>query len=148
MTLKTYTDLITAFATEVGLDPAALSKTQEIVINDLAIGLNYEGSDDFGDIVYFVDLGAPAEHRKGQVYQTLLEANALWVGTGGATLGLQQDTGHVILAGRCDVEGVTPQGLAMLLDAFSDTAQFWRDYVADAVQGSAPEFAANFMLRV
>ena len=48
MSLKTYIDLIEAFAAEVGLDAQALANTQEVVIDGLPIGLSYEGNEEFG----------------------------------------------------------------------------------------------------
>ncbi len=147
MSLKTYIDLIEAFAAEVGLDAQALANTQEVVIDGLPIGLSYEGNEEFGDILYFVEVGAPAEHRQAEVHQTLLKANYLWAGTGGATLGVHPDTGQVILAGRCEVEGVTASGLALLLDALTDTARFWKGYVADELPPPALAEQPAFAIR-
>ena len=129
-TLQAYDDLIRSFATQMGLDAEALAQTQEIVISGMHIGLTFEGDDNIGDLVYFADLGTPPEARTNDVYKTLLQANHKWVGTRGATLGLQMDTGAVTLSGRIDVKAVTGESLGMLLDVFTDTATFWRDYVA------------------
>jgi len=147
MSLKTFTDLIEAFAAEVGLDAQALLASQEVVIDGLAIGLAYEGGDQFADFIYFVDLGAPPEHRKHEAYEMMLQANYLWAGTGGATLGVQPDTGHVILAGRLELEGMTAQSLAALLDVFVDTATFWKSYLADGVAAPAPQIPPFAALR-
>ena len=139
---ETYEELIKSLARHVGVDADALAKTQEIVVDSLAIGMVFEGDDDFGDVVYFSDLGAPAGPRVPEVYKVLLQANNLWAGTGGATLGLQQDTGNIILAGRMDLDGLSAEGLAQLLDAFADTALFWKKFVADELpSGDASSFA-------
>ena len=148
MSLKTYIDLIEAFAAEVGLDAQALANTQEVVIDGLPIGLSYEGNEEFGDILYFVEVGAPQDARKAQVYETLLAANYLWAGTGGATLGVHQDTKQVILAGRCEVEGITAEGLALLLDALAETAQFWKGYVAGEQPAPEMNLPPTFAMRV
>ncbi len=134
---QAYTDLIKSFANHVGLDAEALAKTEEIVIDGLKVGLQYEGDEDMGDIVYFANLGAPADHRIAEVYKTLLHANNLWAGTGGATLGLQPETGSIILAGRIDFNGVSAASLAMLLDAYADTALHWKKYIADQLEEHA-----------
>jgi hypothetical protein len=145
--LDTYNQLLTQFAQHVGLDAEELLKTQEIVIESLAIGLAFEGDEAFGDLVYFTQLGAPAESRVAEVYKTLLQANNLWAGTGGSTLGLQPDTDNVILAGRMDVAGVTPQGLSLVLDAFTDTALFWKKFVADELPASSEPPPDGLMLK-
>jgi hypothetical protein len=129
--IQKYDDLIRAFAAEVGLDADAFAKAQEVVIDGVAVGVTYEGNADFGDLVYFAQLGKPSDAREADVHRTLLYANNLWAGTGGATLGLQQETGKVVMAGRLDIGEVTPAGLAKLLGAFADTALFWQKFIAD-----------------
>ncbi|WP_048439701.1 CesT family type III secretion system chaperone [Caenimonas sp. SL110] len=132
-TANTYNELIHAFAAHVGLDGSLLAKTQELVIDDLLVGLACEGTQEMGDLLYFVNLGAPSPESAPAVYRTLLHANNMWAGTGGATLGVQADTGDVILAGRIDLNEVTAQGLAAMLDGFADTGQFWKRFVAGEV---------------
>ncbi|MES2634748.1 MAG: CesT family type III secretion system chaperone [Pseudomonadota bacterium] len=129
-TAESYDELIRAFAAHIGLDGELLAKTQEVMIDGLSVGLACEGMEGAFDLLYFVDLGAPPAERAPAVYRTLLQANNLWAGTGGATLGLQADTGAVILAGRIDLASVTPEGLAAMLDGFTDTGQFWKNVVA------------------
>ncbi|MBC7601076.1 MAG: CesT family type III secretion system chaperone [Ramlibacter sp.] len=130
---EAYDKLLRAFAAHIGLDGDALVKTQELVIDDLTVGLAYEGMDGIGDILYFANLGAPSQARAPSLYLTLLHANNMWAGTGGATLGVQADTGNVILAGRIDINEVTPEGLAAMLDGFADTSQFWKKFVAGEI---------------
>jgi hypothetical protein len=129
-----YNELLRAFAAQVGIDPDVFVETQEIVIEGFAIGLDFEGADDFGDVVYFCTLGAPAPARKAEIYKTVLEANCLWVGTAGATIGLQQETGRLLIAGRIDLQGLDALGFGHLLDAFVDTAAFWKKHIAGEAQ--------------
>ena len=145
--IQTYDALINAFALHVGMDAAALAATQEIVIEGLSVGLLYEGDASMGDIVYFTQLGTPAPQRVASVYKTMLEANNLWVGTGGCTLGIQPDTGGVVLCGRIDVVDVSAESLALLLDAFTDTALFWQKVVADTAADTAASMSpADYLL--
>lgn len=147
--IQNYNELITAFATHVGMDADTLAATQEIVIEGLSVGLLYDGDETMGDIVYFTQLGTPPAQRLTSVYKTMLEANNLWVGTGGCTLGIQAQTGGVVLCGRMDVTGVTAEGLALLLDAFTDTALFWKKIIADDApsDGAADLPPAEYLLR-
>lgn len=144
---QAYDDLMIAFAQHVGLDPEIFGRTQELLIDDVTVGLMYEGDEDMGDLLYFTQLGAPAEHRRADVHRVMLEANNLWVGTGGATLGIQPETGNVVLAGRQPVEGVTAEGLALLMDAFADTAAYWRRVIRDEVAEGDPAPPSPHMLR-
>ena len=146
--IQTYNELIIAFALHVGMDADALAATQEIVIEGLSVGLLYDGDESIGDIVYFTQLGTPAPHRIASVYKTMLEANNLWIGTGGSTLGIQADSGCVVLCGRLDVVGVTAESLALLLDAFTDTALFWQKVVTDTLPDAAIGLPpADYLLR-
>ncbi len=146
--IQTYNELIIAFALHVGMDADALAATQEIVIEGLSVGLMYDGDESIGDIVYFTQLGTPPAHRIASVYKTMLEANNLWVGTGGSTLGIQADSGCVVLCGRLDVVGVTAESLALLLDAFTDTALFWQKVVTDTLPDAAISLPpADYLLR-
>ena len=115
-------------------------------MDGLSIGLAYEGMNDLADVLYFADLGAPEPDRVFAVYQTLLEANNMWAGTGGATLGLQQDTGWVVLAGRIDFESLSPESLVNLLGMFAQTASAWKSFV-DGTHGVDDNAAPAFALR-
>ena len=146
--IQTYNELISSFALHVGLDADTLAATQEIVIEGLSVGLLYDGDETMGDIVYFTQLGTPQAHQVASVYKTMLEANNLWVGTGGCTLGIQAETGAVVLCGRLGVEGVTAEGLGLLMDAFTDTALFWQKLVTDTLPSEQAGLSpAQFMMR-
>jgi hypothetical protein len=143
--LPAYTALLRDFATHVGLDPGILAQTQEVVMAGIAIGLAHEGDEHGGDLLYFADLGAPSPPRALPVYRALLEANHFWVGTSGATLALQPDTGRVICCGSMGVTGAVGTDLAVRLDAFISTLLFWQQYVSDELP-QAPCLPAYPML--
>lgn len=130
MPVDTYRELLAAAARELTLDPEEFLRTEELVFDGLVIGLTYDGDEDIADVVFFARLGAPAPADQARVYATLLEANSLWVGTGGATLAVHGPSQQVLICGRIPVEGTTPQGLVQVLDVFTEAAQFWQDFVA------------------
>lgn len=140
-----YTQLLTGLAQHLGLPSAdALLSTQELVIDGQALGLTFEPLDanepEAGDLVCFAVLGRPAAASEARVHRLLLEGNNLWAGTGGATLGVQRDSGAVILALRMPLEALTAEILAEELDGFLAVAEFWRAVVADKVEGlGAPD---------
>ncbi len=128
-----YLALLRDFAVHVGLDPDILVETQEVVLAGIAVGLAYEGDEHGGDLLYFADVGGPSPQRAHDVYKALLEANHFWVGTGGATLALQPESGHVVCCGSMTVQGASGADLAQRLDGFIDTLLFWQQYVADTL---------------
>ncbi|WP_179280573.1 type III secretion system chaperone [Bordetella genomosp. 1] len=130
-----YTELLTGLASHLGLpEPQRLADVEELRLDDLVIAFQYRPLDVNepieGDVAFYAALGAPDDARRGEVQRLLLEANHLWTGTGGATLGVQRDTGTVVLGARLPVEGTEPAHLAEMLAVFLDTANFWRAVVA------------------
>jgi hypothetical protein len=137
-----YADILSALAEQVGLDAQELLTTQELVVDGQPIGLQLEGDDQTGDLVFFAGLGTPDPEQLQRVMRTLLEANHFWVGTGGCTLGLQPGTGAVTLCGRIRLDELGGKTLAALLDGFADTASFWRKLIE-----SPPETIQPALLR-
>lgn len=130
-----YLQLLSGLANYLGLpSPEDFLASEELVINGQNIGFVFEPLDpnepEAGDVLLFAVLGAPPAHRQSDIYRLLLEANNLWSGTSGATLGLQQDTGNVVMATRLPVEGLLAEQLAGILETFLDTALFWKATVA------------------
>ena len=133
---KPYPGLIREFAEHAGLDPASLSMTEEVRIEGLPIGLALDGDEQLGDVVMFAALGKPAAQRWPELARLLLEANHFWVGTGGAMLAVQPETGIVTLWARLPLPGLDGAGLAEALDSFADAALFWRAQVLDEGAGA------------
>lgn len=131
--LEHYFALLQELADHLQISAGELLQSEEVVIDDLAVGLTYAGDDEVGDIVFFCDLGSIPKERVMSVQQVLLEANALWRGTSGATLGIHPGSGSVIMCGRVPLEGATAQGFTGVLDVFVDAAQFWRAHIEGTV---------------
>ena len=126
-----YTQLLEDYAQLVGLEPAAdLLLNQELRVAGLWIGLNAELDEDTGNVVLFTSLGQAASHvQPDRLMRLMLEANALWAGTGGCTLGVQSGTGAVLLCIRAPLALCTAGSLARMIDAFADVALLWREIV-------------------
>lgn len=143
--MSRYQKLLENYARGVGLEPVdAFLASQEIVIGGVTVGLTLEGDENSGDVVFFSNLGQPAsEVDKADLHLMMLQANALWAGTGGCTLGLQPDTGAVLLAGRAPLTVCDAAALASALDAFADVAVLWRNVVAGRIRPELPALTAN-----
>lgn len=130
-----YESTLLDLANHIGLpSPELLPDTQELIIGDHAVGFAFDAHDVnepvAGDILFFCTLGNVAAEREVNLYRLLLEANNLWSGTGGATLGMQRDTGMITLSARLPLEGLEAPHFAEVLDAFADTADFWSGVLA------------------
>lgn len=129
-----YTGLLEDYARLANLPAEEFLANQELVIADIAIGLASEGDPDSGNLIVFSTLGRPAEDvEREKLLQLMLEANALWVGTGGCTLGLQSGTGAVLLCARLSLPTTTPSSLSSALQAFVDVALVWKEVVQGRV---------------
>ncbi|CAM3932061.1 Tir chaperone family protein [Bordetella tumbae] len=137
--MSRYEHLLRNYAAIMGLEPVQwLLATQEIVINGITVSLMLDGDDDIGDIVFCTNLGVP-DHSES-LHVLMLQANALWTGTGGCTLGLQYGTGAVLLAGRTPLPLCHAKGFADMIGAFVDIALRWKPFIerTAAVELAAP----------
>lgn len=146
---QAFTNLLTSFAQEVGLSAVDhFLQTKEIVIDGITVSLYFEGDDDLGEVVFFSLLGTPSDERMAGVVRVLLEANYLWVGTGGATLGISPENNKVIISARMPLDTLNGLALASLLDSFVDSASFWRRYVnGELKQEQVSGADLNFAIR-
>ena len=148
---QAYKNLLSEFANEIGLQPLEqFLETEEVVIDDITVSLYFEGDEDLGDVVFFSLLGKPSGERQPAVTRVLLEANYLWAGTGGATLGMSPEDGTVIMAARLPLDTLNGAALASILDAFVDSASYWRRYVSGELNPGEPvpnALEMNFAIR-
>jgi hypothetical protein len=104
--------------------------------NDAAAAI-FDRADDRSNVfnqqvIFFTLLGTVDHQHFPRIARTLLEANNLWAGTAGCTLGLQRGSNQVILAGQLSLHRLEGPNFSVVLDGFCDTANFWREFVAGA----------------
>lgn len=129
-----YSALLEDYARHTELPVDEFLAKQELMYSDIAVGLAPEGDEDTGDIAFFTSLGQPgAEVDRTQLMQLMLEANGLWAGTGGCTLGLQTGTGAVLLCARLPLELTDAPSLSTALQALTTVAMMWREVVRGKV---------------
>ena len=133
-----YDGLVRAMARCLGEDPEAVVRDEGLLLDGFIIALAYEGTPDVGDIAFVTELGVPAPSREQEVCRAMLAANNLWVGTGGTTLGIQAETGCVVLCGRFPVERLDGDLLAAMLRHFAYIARIWQMYVTDSIPTGVP----------
>jgi hypothetical protein len=126
-----YQAVLEDLAREIALEsPADLVAAEELIIDDHSVIFHYKGDDQGGDLMFFSRLGIPHTSNFTSVARRLLEANCLWSGTNGCTLGLEKDSGHVMVCACANVVGLQGATLAGMLDAFIDTVIEWKEIVA------------------
>ncbi|MCD2511548.1 CesT family type III secretion system chaperone [Comamonas endophytica] len=133
-----YQNLLTDLAQHIGVDPPSLLAEQELRIDALSIFVQQSGEEEAPDVLLCTVLGELPQPRFAQVARTLLQANHLWVGTGGGTLGLSPEGDTVTWCLRLPLQKLDAQMLAVLLADFAKLGLAWREYL-EADEGAAPE---------
>lgn len=137
--LSPYQDLLTALAAHADLDAPALLASEEIVVNDLPIGLQLADEDEQSAVLLCSLLGPVPVDRWPEVSRHLLLANHLWAGTGGATLGVLDDDNTVSLSVRRSLQDLDVHQLSVLLVNFSEIGLAWQEFISQVhAPSSAP----------
>lgn len=141
--MSRYLDLLKNYAKFIGLEPVEdLLANQELLIGEIVVGLAPDDNENPYNLTFFTSLGKPAASvPKEKLFQLMLEANAFWIGTAGCTLGLQNQSGEVILCGRAPLNVTTAQTLSAVLNGFADLALVWREVVEGRVSPELPQIA-------
>lgn len=125
-----FSALIEALANHVGLpDDSGFAETLTMSVDDVAVGIQYVFDSSEESVVLYCDLGPIPEQKERDIYRNLLEGNYFWTGTGGATLGVNSETGHALVAHAMPLEELDAEGLAAAIDAFADVGQFWTQFI-------------------
>lgn len=131
-----YQELVTNFCQTTGFDsPQSLLDTGEVMVDDIAVSLFFEPEIAEEDLVLYSDIALRPHETDPLLLQRLLEANMLWVGTGGATIGMHPETGRIGLATRLPVTEPDGNWLVQALYRFSVMARQWREFFEDYQRG-------------
>lgn len=139
-----YPRLLTELAQHIGLDAPSLLAEQEIHIDGLSIFLQPSGEEDAQEMVLCTVLGPLPEQRFAQMARMLLQANHLWVGTGGGALGLSPAGDMVTWCVRLPLQDLDATILAVLLADFARLGLAWAQYL-EADAGAVPEMPEPMM---
>jgi hypothetical protein len=92
---------------------------------DDRVTIDLEANKETGALIYSSLVATLVPHQTEKFYPEILEANLLWVGTGGATLGVDPATLNVFMCYQEKLEGMEYLRFQDLLKGFSDVALFW-----------------------
>ena len=100
----------------------------------MAVNISYAADAEL--LTLYCNLGEIAADQAERVYPLLLEANVLWAGTGGATLGVTPADRCVILAFQDRIKDVDPARFETLLEGIFDMAEFWLGRIEQSAQAA------------
>lgn len=135
----TFAELIDGLGKNLGIELTDEGGATAIEVDGLSVILHLAGED-----ILFVhaDLGEIAPESREEVVAAALEANFLYQATGGATLAVNGEDGHLHLQKYNWIDRLDAEKAAQDLAKFAEVALAWRKILEDR---KLPESAAGFM---
>ena len=124
-------ELLNEYAEDGGLDAARLVATSDVVIDGVTISLMPDGDPDVGDVIFYAELAPRPESVHPVTLRAVLEANMLWAGTGGCTLGLHPEAECITVCLRIALRDLDASTLAAMLEHFAEIVKTWDGHLAD-----------------
>lgn len=115
---------------------------------DEKITVHIQLDKDTNNLTFFTEVGKVEDAHKLYVYEQLLEANVFWLGTHGATLGVNTSTMMANLGYQEPIQNLDFQRFQQLLEGFVNTAESWIDKLpeihidANNKEGSSTEVSS------
>lgn len=102
---------------------------------DDKITVHIQLDQDTQNLTFFSEVGKINEDYKKDVFERMLEANVFWLGTGGATLGVNAENLTATLGYQEPLNGIDFQRFQQLLEGFVNTSEKWIDLLIEIQQG-------------
>ena len=140
MSIEHFNDLLKDLGKSVGLPDLKPSNDGLCSLRfDDRVTIDLEANEETGALIFSSIVGTLMPYQTEKFYPELLEANLLWAGTGGATLGVDPATLSVFMCYQEKMEGMEFLRFQELLKGFSDTALFWNQRLAGGeAEGKTP----------
>ena len=139
MSSDLFSKLLGAFGDSVGVPDLATDEDRYCVIKlDDRIVLVMQYEPDTESVVLYVDLGPYPEEHEREVFASLLQANCLWAGTGGATLGVNGSSRTILLGYRLSVRNLELEPFKSAVESLVNTAEFWMNRIGEMGRGARP----------
>ena len=104
--------------------------------------MSFELSPDEASVFLYSYLGDVASNDSKAVFAALLDANYLFRGTMGATMGVDEASGRVVMIRSEDLSTLRLSRFQSLVEEFVNLAELWQnrlaDFPADTAQQSTP----------
>ena len=110
---------------------------------DEKIILHIQYNDEFNQMTLFSQLGYVPEEYQLKAYALFLHANVFWKGTGGATIGVDKDSGVVSMGFIVPLFRMEYEQFQRLLENFIKNTEKWIVRVEEIAMGKLDEEAAE-----
>ncbi len=139
-----FSELLNILSEQLGGEIADDGGATAVEIDGLSI-LLHQADDDL--LLLLADLGdIPADLRE-KIVTAAMEANYLYQGTGGATLAVNPNDGHLNLQQYNWLERLDAEKALDTLSRFADTALAWKNIISDVAAAplEPPKFGNDFI---
>lgn len=142
MSLDNFNNLITEFCKSVDLADPLLNDDgyySFVLDGDQTIEIQYDF--DSHMVSFFIKLGQITSTNRDEVIKDILDANVLWRGTGGGTLGLDSASGLLTLAYQESADHMPYSRFETLLGLLISNAENWMNRISTEsyAQGNTEE---------
>ena len=126
MSSENYKQLLSELGQAVGLSDLAPDKDNYCCLGfDDKIITHLQYNEENEILMLFAQLGTIDEDKTVDLYPRLLKANLFWQGTGGATIGVDDETREVLMSYQTPMRFIDFPKFQELLEGFINTAELW-----------------------
>ena len=91
------------------------------------------------DIVLYSYIADMPVNQELTIYKILMDANVLWSGTAGATIGVQSETKKIIIAYHIVMESIEGNKLAAIFTHFVELSTLWKKIIQENIYQTSSE---------
>lgn len=130
MSMQVFTKLLADFGASAGIPGLAVDDEGYCILKlDEKIVLVMQYEHETESIVLYADLGKYPQAGEHAVFYDILQANCLWTGTGGATLGVNAGTNSVLMCYRLPARHLDTGIFEQTIESLANTAEFWTNRI-------------------
>lgn len=144
MAVENFRRLIGDLGTNVGLPELAPDDDDYCCLGfDDKIIVHLQYNKDLEVMMMFCQVGMVQEAYREFIFPRVLKANMFWQGTGGATLGADEDSGEILMSYQTNVQFMEYPKFQELLEGFINTAEMWIKTIESVQKGEVPQFESK-----
>lgn len=127
------------FGAKIGLPQIAFSEDRLCTLTFDEIITHFELSEDGSLLNAYLWIADIEPEQRTEVALAVSDANYLFAGTEGATLGMNRQTGDLVLAAQIPDATLTLEIFELALESLVNLAQSWQEKIANDLAAKAPE---------
>ncbi len=136
MSLEHFQELIKIFGERIGIPHLELHPQGIYSLRfDDRVTIDLEYNERQNMLLLSSLVGVLKENERGVFYRELLEANLMWAGTNGATIGVDPASLAVFICYQEQLKGISLKQFQQTIKQFSDTALFWNQRLVEGAKG-------------